>query len=602
MSDIFISYTQENQQQAQLLAKGLEQKGWSVWWNKDAPAGQLFNDEADEALQIARCVIIIWSQFSVSDRWISSVAREASKAGTLLPALFEDVFIPVDFRDIPTANLIGWNGDPEDPFFQDLVKGINGLLQRAEEIGNAAPGDEQQGDTAVAFTSLPSEPSFDDPLFPEDASAEPINEQEQEIDKEATDSEADSLANDTASSDPSKAEEGSTDSEDEQESFDDQDHDSIQEKFEGVAESEQSTQSEHDPESGYSEPEVAPLATDKGTTAPFDEKENDNFSKDLETDPDFFEEAATTSDPQIPDTDHITEEFDAKESQPNEELEPTLGSGAEMMASEGTDFDLDGPNEPKTETTAVQQLYASLTRQPKLVLYGGLAAAVLLVLWGIFQILPNNSTTAEQTQTLPSQQTPAANAPPSSEPSPGSEEDLLWSKALEKNEIAGFEAYKEQYPEGKQIAEAQRKIISLQSEESAKATLDKNENKISSSPATTRAPEGFALIKEGNFFTTKQVTMGPMRPSDPNQNFRQGERVYIWATINAPAYEKVKIEWLTKEGRKITEKYVNVARDLGNGFNIHDWKQNFPGGKGEFKVRLLNSQGEKIAETEFSVN
>jgi hypothetical protein len=36
MNDIFISYASEDKGRAQTLARALERKGWSVWWDRAA--------------------------------------------------------------------------------------------------------------------------------------------------------------------------------------------------------------------------------------------------------------------------------------------------------------------------------------------------------------------------------------------------------------------------------------------------------------------------------------------------------------------------------------------------------------------------------------
>ena len=40
MADVFISYAREDRAKAQQLAKVLEEKGWSVWWDPEISPGK----------------------------------------------------------------------------------------------------------------------------------------------------------------------------------------------------------------------------------------------------------------------------------------------------------------------------------------------------------------------------------------------------------------------------------------------------------------------------------------------------------------------------------------------------------------------------------
>ena len=65
MSDIFISYASEDRAETKKLAHALESHGWSVWWDRSIPIGQIYAEVIEAALKEARCVIVIWSEKSV---------------------------------------------------------------------------------------------------------------------------------------------------------------------------------------------------------------------------------------------------------------------------------------------------------------------------------------------------------------------------------------------------------------------------------------------------------------------------------------------------------------------------------------------------------
>lgn len=129
MSQIFISYAREDRQHAERLARALAGRGWSVWWDRTIPAGRSYDEVIEEALHQAGCVLVLWSASSVKSQWVSAEAQEGADRNILVPVLIEDgVKIPLGFRRLQAAALVGWQGSPEDPSFQQLTGDVGRLL------------------------------------------------------------------------------------------------------------------------------------------------------------------------------------------------------------------------------------------------------------------------------------------------------------------------------------------------------------------------------------------------------------------------------------------------------------------------------------------
>lgn len=128
MSDIFISYAREDKGRVEILAKALQAHGWSVWWDPHIPTGKRFDQVIEEALAEARCVIVVWSSHSVSSPYVRAEASEGAERQILLPVLIEEVKIPLIFRQMQTAHLMHWQGSPQDPNFEKLVRDIEVTL------------------------------------------------------------------------------------------------------------------------------------------------------------------------------------------------------------------------------------------------------------------------------------------------------------------------------------------------------------------------------------------------------------------------------------------------------------------------------------------
>src|ERR1700674_5296089 len=105
MSDIFISYAREDERHATKIAKGLEAQGWSVWWDRNIPAGRVFSEVIQEEISEARCVLVLWSSVSVKSDWVADEASDGRERRILVPVLVENVQPPWEFRRVQAADL-----------------------------------------------------------------------------------------------------------------------------------------------------------------------------------------------------------------------------------------------------------------------------------------------------------------------------------------------------------------------------------------------------------------------------------------------------------------------------------------------------------------
>ncbi len=131
MSDIFISYASSDRERIRPLVNGLESQGRSVWWDREIPPGKTFDQVIEEELNAARCVIVVWSRDSALSEWVKTEASEGAKRGILVPVLIDDVKIPLEFRRIQAAWLVGWRGDLPYPGFDQLSEAVSEILARS---------------------------------------------------------------------------------------------------------------------------------------------------------------------------------------------------------------------------------------------------------------------------------------------------------------------------------------------------------------------------------------------------------------------------------------------------------------------------------------
>jgi hypothetical protein len=113
MADIFVSYASADRERVAALVQRLEQLGFSVWWDRDIAHGQNYHRVIEQALDEAKCAIVVWSSASVNSEWVVNEASSARKRNALLPVLIDAVEAPLEFRHLQTADLREQNPNAE---------------------------------------------------------------------------------------------------------------------------------------------------------------------------------------------------------------------------------------------------------------------------------------------------------------------------------------------------------------------------------------------------------------------------------------------------------------------------------------------------------
>lgn len=128
MADIFMSYASDDRSRAEPIAKALEEQGWSVWWDRKIPPGKTFSQVIEEAINAAKCIIVLWSNESVKSDWVQNEAAEGARRKILVPALIDIVQIPFEFRRIQAADLTDWKTGSNHPGFIILLSAISEIV------------------------------------------------------------------------------------------------------------------------------------------------------------------------------------------------------------------------------------------------------------------------------------------------------------------------------------------------------------------------------------------------------------------------------------------------------------------------------------------
>ena len=76
MADIFLSYADEDRLRAGTVVEALRDGGRFVWWSGDLAIGTAYRREIQEQLRAATCVVVLWSNASISSDWVIDEAEE----------------------------------------------------------------------------------------------------------------------------------------------------------------------------------------------------------------------------------------------------------------------------------------------------------------------------------------------------------------------------------------------------------------------------------------------------------------------------------------------------------------------------------------------
>ncbi len=144
MAQVFVSYAKKDAPRVQSLVSLLEAHEITVFWDRFIPTGQDWRAYIHQMLLESRCVLVVWSRYSVDSSWVIDEAEEGQRRRILIPVLLDSVQLPMGFRGIQTIDLSQWNFDTSSDVAGRLVRDINAVLATfpaSPAIDDAAPAE-----------------------------------------------------------------------------------------------------------------------------------------------------------------------------------------------------------------------------------------------------------------------------------------------------------------------------------------------------------------------------------------------------------------------------------------------------------------------------
>lgn len=114
MADVFVSYARAAQNRVKPICTGLEQSGFSLWWDDRLQAGDDFSMVIEREIAAAGCVVVVWSEAARNSLWVRAEATEALDANKLAQVRVDGVKPPLPFTVVDMLDLSRWRGGRGD--------------------------------------------------------------------------------------------------------------------------------------------------------------------------------------------------------------------------------------------------------------------------------------------------------------------------------------------------------------------------------------------------------------------------------------------------------------------------------------------------------
>ncbi len=125
---VFVSYAHDDLDRVCKLLDTLTGAGFKVWWDDDLTIGRSFRADIDAALDAASCLIVVWTQLSVTRAWVLDEVTRVKDKGIVLPVVLDkDLKIPLGFGQMEHAKLEGWTGG-DHPELSKLLGRVRDLV------------------------------------------------------------------------------------------------------------------------------------------------------------------------------------------------------------------------------------------------------------------------------------------------------------------------------------------------------------------------------------------------------------------------------------------------------------------------------------------
>ena len=130
MSEVFISYKQDERERMRPLAEGLRALGVEVWFDERLTPDRPFTEEINDVIQNCRAQIVCWSPAAVASEWVRGEAEIGRQRGVLVAAMIEPCTLLPPFNMYHAESIAGWSGAPGHAGWRKIADAVGRKLDR----------------------------------------------------------------------------------------------------------------------------------------------------------------------------------------------------------------------------------------------------------------------------------------------------------------------------------------------------------------------------------------------------------------------------------------------------------------------------------------
>lgn len=167
MSDVFISYSREDQEVVRRLAEAVQRLGYSVWWDDQLPPHLSYGDVIAQKVGGAKAAIVVWSAHAIQSEWVRAEADMARNQKKLIQTSMDGRDPPMPFNQLHYVSLADWDGNDDHPGWSKVRESLAALCgSRGAEAAAPAAAPPVALDKPAAPPAPPAVPAAAPPAPP----------------------------------------------------------------------------------------------------------------------------------------------------------------------------------------------------------------------------------------------------------------------------------------------------------------------------------------------------------------------------------------------------------------------------------------------------
>jgi len=127
VSDVFISYSRDNQEVVRRLAEAVKALGYDVWWDDQLPPHLAYGDVIAQKVGGAKAAIVVWSANAAASEWVRAEADMARGQKKLIQTTIDGAEPPMPFNQLHYVSLADWQGEADHPGWAKVRESLAAL-------------------------------------------------------------------------------------------------------------------------------------------------------------------------------------------------------------------------------------------------------------------------------------------------------------------------------------------------------------------------------------------------------------------------------------------------------------------------------------------